>query len=91
MPFGMVSAVAPGTDVLDGVHVPQGEGAVSWIFWHLYPIRLNGWIGKTYCSPRNVFDWCKKLTIFPYGQDIVGNIVLLAFWQYSQVQDRSAV
>jgi len=26
--FGMVRAVGPGIDVLDGVHVPQGEGAV---------------------------------------------------------------
>ena len=30
---------------------------------------------------------CEKLTIFPYWQDIVGNVVLLAFWRYSQVQD----
>jgi len=47
----------------------------------------------TYCSPRNVFDscMCEKLTIFPYGQDTVGNFVLLAFWRYSQVQDRSGV
>jgi len=34
---------------------------------------------------------CEKLTIFPYGQDIVENVVLLAFWRYSQVQDRSRV
>ena len=32
---------------------------------------------------------CEKLTIFPYGQDIVGNVVLLAFWGNRQVQDRS--
>jgi len=32
---------------------------------------------------------CEKLSLFPYGQDIVGNIFLLAFWWYSQVQDRS--
>jgi len=30
-----------------------------------------------------------KVDIFLYGQDIDGNIVLLAFWWYSQVQDRS--
>jgi len=29
MPFGVVSGVGPGIEVLDGVHVPQGEGAVS--------------------------------------------------------------
>jgi len=23
---------------------------------------------------------CEKLTISPYGEDIVGNVVLLAFW-----------
>jgi len=34
---------------------------------------------------------CEKLIIFPYGQDIVGNVVLLAFWRYSQIQDRSGV
>jgi len=32
---------------------------------------------------------CEKSRIFPYGQYIVGNIVLLAFWWYRQVQDRS--
>jgi len=34
----------------------------------------------TYCSPRIVFDSCvktEKLTVFPYGQDILGNVV---FW-----------
>jgi len=44
-----------------------------------------------YCLPRNVFDLYEKLRVFPYGQNIVGNVVLLAFWQYSQVQDRSEV
>jgi len=23
---------------------------------------------------------CEKLTVFPYGRDIVGNVILLAFW-----------
>jgi len=27
--FGVVSGVGSGVDVLDGVHMPQGEGAVS--------------------------------------------------------------
>jgi len=35
--FGMVSGVDPGIDVLDGVRVPQGEGAVSGIFRQLRP------------------------------------------------------
>jgi len=35
--FGVTSGVGPGIDVLDGVHVTQGEGAVSGIFRHLRP------------------------------------------------------
>jgi len=40
--FGMVSWVGQGIDVWNGVHVTQDEGAVSGIFHHLHPIRLNG-------------------------------------------------
>jgi len=29
------------------------------------------------------------LRIFPYRRYIIGNVVILAFWRYSQVQDRS--
>jgi len=32
---------------------------------------------------------CENLTIFPYGQYIVGIYVSLAFWQYRQLQDQS--
>jgi len=35
--FGVVSGVGPGIYVLDGVHVPQKEGSVLGIFWHLHP------------------------------------------------------
>jgi len=42
MPFGVVIGVSPGIDVLDGVHVPQGDGAVSGIFGICARIRLNG-------------------------------------------------
>jgi len=31
----------------------------------------------------------EKLTLIPYGQDIVGNVILLAFW--CQVQDQGGV
>jgi len=31
----------------------------------------------------------EKLRIFPYGRYMVGNVVILASWRYSQVQDRS--
>jgi len=39
MPFGVVSGVGPGIDVLDAVHVPQVEGAVSGIFGIFAPIH----------------------------------------------------
>ena len=32
MPFGMVIGVGQGMGVLDGVHVPQGEGEVLGFF-----------------------------------------------------------
>ena len=35
--FVVVSGVDPGIDVLDGVYVPYGAGAVSGIFRHLRP------------------------------------------------------
>jgi len=38
----VVSGVGPGIDVLDGVHMPQGEGAVSGIFGMCALICLNG-------------------------------------------------
>jgi len=31
----------------------------------------------------------ERLRIFPYGQYIVRNVVILALWRCSQVQDRS--
>jgi len=41
--FGMESGVVRGIDVLDGIHVPQDEGAVSGIFRHLRPpLHLDG-------------------------------------------------
>jgi len=35
--FGVVSGVGPGIHVLNGVHVTEGEGAVSGIFRYLLP------------------------------------------------------
>ena len=35
--FGVVNGVGHGIDILDGVHVPQGEGAAFGIFRHLRP------------------------------------------------------
>ena len=53
----------------------------------LSPIGLNGWndVGLLYSTRA----W--KFGNIPYGQYIVGNIVLLTFWWYSQVQDQSGV
>jgi len=34
---------------------------------------------------------CEKLAVFPYGQDIIGNVYSLAFWRCNQLQDRSGV
>jgi len=71
--FNVVSGVGPGIDVIDGimaVHVPQGEGAVSGIFWH----GLNGQNDVLFAE-KCIRLVCEKLTIFPYRQDTV----LLAF------------
>ena len=42
--FGVVSGVGPSIDVQMGLHIPQGEGAVSGIFRHLRP---------------NLFEWAE--------------------------------
>jgi len=53
MPFGMVSVVGRGMDVLDGVHVPQREWVVSGFIALL--------ISMPYLFNRNVFDlWVKS-------------------------------
>jgi len=56
--------------------------------WALSPIGLNGWNDVLF-TEKCIRLVCEKLTLFPYGQDIVGNVVLLAFWSYGQIQDRS--
>jgi len=40
--FGAVSGVGPGIHVLDGVHVPQKEGAILGDFSAFAPSGLNG-------------------------------------------------
>jgi len=40
--FGVVSGVGQGIHALDGVHVPQKEGAVLGFFGIYTPIGLNG-------------------------------------------------
>jgi len=54
---------------------------------HWVPLVWMG--GMTLFGEKCIRLVYEKLTLFPYGQDIVGNVVLLAFWWYSQVQDRS--
>jgi len=63
---------------------------VSVCMWALSPIGLNG-RNDVLFAEKCIRLVCEKLTLFPYGQDIVGNVVLLAFWWYtcSQVQGRS--
>jgi len=56
--------------------------------WAINPIGLNGRNDALFAE-KCIRIVCEKLTLFPYGQDIVGNIILLAFRWYSQVQDRS--
>ena len=43
----------------------------------------------TYFRQKYIRIVHEKLRIFPYGQYIVGNVVLLAFWRCIQFQDRS--
>jgi len=81
VPFGVVSGVDPGIHELDEVHVSQEEGAVSGmvsgIFWHLRPIRLNE-RNDVLFAEKCIQLVCEKLTIFPYGQYIVGIYVSFA-------------
>ena len=46
------------------------------------PIHLNG-RNNVLFTEKCIRLACEKLTIFLYGQDIVGNVDLLAFWRYS--------
>jgi len=60
----------------------QGEGGFQGVF---FPINLNS---ALFC--RNVLLVCEKLTIFPYGKYIVGNIISLAFsssskWRFAKM------
>jgi len=88
--FGVVSGVSPGIHVLDGIHVPQKEGAFWGIFRHLLPIGLNRQNDLFFAQKFNRLI-CEKLTIFSYGQAVIGIYVSLAFRRYRQVQDRSGV
>jgi len=53
--------------------------------WALSPIGLNG-RNDVLFAEKCIWLVSEKLTLFPYGQDIVGNVVLLAFWWYTVVR-----
>jgi len=74
--------VSPGIGVLDGVNVLQAEGG----FGGFFPYSFQWRIIKQKCIIRFVGE---KLSIFPYGQDIVGNAFSLASWWYNHVQDQN--
>ena len=54
----------------------------------LSPTGLNGQNDVLFAE-KCIRPVREKLRIFPYGQYIVGNVVLLAFRRCSQFQDRS--
>jgi len=68
---------------------PQKEGAVLGIFRHLRPppIGLSGQ-NDAFFVQKCIQLVREKLTVFLYGQDIVGIYVSLAFRRYSQVRGR---
>jgi len=84
--FGVVSVVSGvggGMGVLDGVHVTQGEGAVLGFFGICACIGLKGQ-NDVFIAQKCIRLVLEKLTVFPYGQGIVGIYVSLAFRRYSQ-------
>ena len=81
MPFGVVSGVGSGTGVLDGVHVPQGEGKVFW-GGEVLPIRFNGLL-SVFFKQKCIRLVHKKLTIFSYRQYIIGIIIYSSFLKYT--------
>jgi len=56
--------------------------------WALSPIGLNG-RHEVLFAEKCIRLVCEKLILFQHGQDIVGNVVLLAFRGCRQVQDWS--
>jgi len=83
MPFGVVSEVGWGMGVINGGPYPQGKGRFMF-FWG------GGWcwfvsMGFAMASTTEKciqFMW-ENLIRFPFGQYIIGNVCLLAFWRCS--------
>ena len=77
--FGVVSGHCPGIDVLDcGLRASSGRSCFRDFFGICAPICLNGQ-NDVFFAEKCIRLVGKKLTIFPYGQDIVVNVSLLAF------------
>jgi len=76
MPFGMVNGVVEGWVYWMGSTSPKGKGGVGGFSPHWFEWRF--WV--YFC----IWLVCEKLTIFPYGQYIFGNVCSLSFWCYSQ-------
>ena len=70
MPFGVVSGVGRGMGVLDGIDVLQGGGRVREVSRSF----LHRWFEWRIVEQKCIRLMCEKLTIFPCGQYIVGNV-----------------
>jgi len=80
--FGMVG---PAIDVLDGgPRASRGRGCFWDFFRHLCPIGLNGQ-NDVLIVRKCIRIVCEMLTVFAYGQYILGILVSLAFQRYTQV------
>ena len=55
---------------------PKGKGLFLEIFSICAPNHLNGWNNIVFAE-NCIRLVCEKLTIFLYGQDIVGDVILL--------------
>ena len=64
--------------------MPLKEGAILGFFQHLRPIGLNGQ-NDIFFAQKCIQLVREKLTVFPYGQDVTGIYVSLAFRRYHQV------
>jgi len=79
--FGIVNGLGSGIHVLDGgPRASRGRGCFGpfGIFGICVPICLNGQ-NDVMSANKCIQLVCEKLTAFPYGQDIIENVVLLAF------------
>ena len=79
MPFGVVSGVGPGIRVLDGIHVRQGEGAVSGMVSGIFGICACIGFNRRDDAEKCIRLVCEKLAVFPYARYIVEFCVIFPF------------